>query len=333
MQAKPTSPTGIKHLTKRRAKASPKPRRAKRRKRGRGAAKSKHLDRSKIVVTARDRRAGEWFAKLVALQTRLLGPGGCPWDREQTHLSLRKYLIEETYETLDALESGDDLEFTSELGDLLLQIVFHSRLAEQQRRFSIDDVVAGIYTKMIRRHPHVFGGTQASDSKAVLKNWDAIKAGERAKKKGRAENVSETESIIGGVPRALPAVLEAYQLARQAAKAGFDWDNLEGIFEKIEEERRELLEVVETATKSQASKAGAEEEVGDFLFAAANVARFLEIDPELALKRANRKFRGRFEWMEGAASREGKRFVDLPRDRKEELWNEAKRSAIETQRG
>jgi tetrapyrrole methylase family protein / MazG family protein len=289
--------------------------------------KPKRRDRSKIVVTARDRRAGGWFAKLVALQTRLLGPGGCPWDREQTHTSLRKYLIEETYEVLEALESKDDAELSSELGDLLLQIVFHSRLAEQERRFSIDDVIEAIYTKMIRRHPHVFGDASAPDSKAVLRNWEEIKAGERAAKKTAAANSAQSESIIGGVPRAMPGVLEAYQLTRKAAKVGFDWDNLDGIFDKIDEERRELLEVAASARQSASAKSRTEEEVGDFLFAAANVARFLGIDPELALKRANRKFRDRFEWMERAAKREGKHFADLPRDRKEELWNEAKQAS------
>jgi tetrapyrrole methylase family protein/MazG family protein len=283
--------------------------------------------RAKIVVTPRDRRAGAWLAKLVALQRHLLAPGGCPWDREQTHLSLRKYLIEEAYEVLEALESGDDTEFSSELGDLLLQIVFHSRLAEQEHRFSIDDVIEAIYTKMIRRHPHVFSDVKAWDSKAVLKNWEEIKAGERAAKRNGAKDEAQAESIIGGVPRALPAVLEAYQLTRKAAKVGFDWDNLDGIFEKIEEERRELLEITGQAKQSATAKARTEEEVGDFLFAAANVARFLGIDPELALKVANRKFRKRFEWMELAAAREGKRFADLPRDRMEELWNEAKRQS------
>jgi MazG family protein len=286
--------------------------------------KTASASRAKITVTARDRRAGAWFAKLVGLQTRLLGPGGCPWDREQTHSSLRKYLIEETYETLDALESGDDADFSCELGDLLLQIVFHSRLAEQEGRFSIDNVVESIYTKMIRRHPHVFGDVKAADSQAVLKKWDELKAEERAKKRGR-EQKPVAESIISGVPRSQPATMEAYQLTRKAAKVGFDWDSLQGIFEKIDEERRELIETAGTAAPSTDAKARVEEEVGDLLFAALNVARFLGVEPELALRSANRKFRERFEWMERAAEREGKRFADLPRDRMEQLWDRAKR--------
>jgi MazG family protein len=281
--------------------------------------------RATIVVTARDRRAGALFAKLIALQTRLLGPGGCPWDREQTHASLRKYLIEETYEVLDALESGDDAEFSSELGDLLLQIVFHSRLAEQSGRFSIDDVVKAIYAKMVRRHPHVFGDVKASDSKAVLKKWEEIKTEERAEKRAGVGTKTAPDSIIGGVPRSLPAVLEAYQLARRAARVGFDWENLQGIFEKLDEERGELEEI--TGPASSGKKSHVEEEVGDLLFVAANVARFLGVDPEVALKGANRKFRQRFEWMERAAQAEGRRFADLPRPRMEELWNEAKNSS------
>jgi tetrapyrrole methylase family protein/MazG family protein len=297
------------------------------------ASPKRTASRATIPVTARDRRAGAHFAKLVALQSRLLGPGGCPWDREQTHFSLRKYLIEETYEVLEALESGDDAEFSSELGDLLLQIVFHSRLAEQDRRFSIDDVIEAICTKMVRRHPHVFSDVKASDSKAVLKKWEEIKANERAEKKAGAKPRATPESILGDVPRALPAVLEAYQLTRKASLVGFDWDNLQGIFEKLQEERHELEELTGSASQTTTDShrklehsGRIEEEVGDLLFSAANVARFVGVDPELALKTANRKFRERFEWMEQTADRKGLRFADLQRDRMEELWNEAKRA-------
>ncbi|MGA8984363.1 MAG: nucleoside triphosphate pyrophosphohydrolase, partial [Candidatus Acidiferrales bacterium] len=203
----------------------------------------------RIPLTRRDKQAGQWFAKLVALQARLRGPNGCPWDHEQTHQSLRKFLIEETYEVLDAMESADDpRKFASELGDLLLQVVFHSILAEETGAFTISDVIESIHTKMVRRHPHVFGDAKAKDSAAVLKNWEQIKAEERAesngkggKKKGAREAAANAESILAGVPRSLPGVLEAYQLTRRAAHIGFDWDNLEGIFDKLEEEKREIV--------------------------------------------------------------------------------------------
>jgi MazG family protein len=286
--------------------------------------------RAQIVVSPRDRAAGRWFAKLVALQERLCAPDGCPWDREQTHASLRKYLIEETYEVLDAMESGDSTEFASEMGDLLLQIVFHSVLAGAAGRFTISDVIEAIYTKMIRRHPHVFGNTKADTSGAVLKKWEEIKAGERAKKRGAAAGGAASESVLAGVPRSLPAVLEAYQLTRRASHIGFDWDNLQGIFDKIDEEKRELAAhsaLNERRDKSIKASTQIEEEVGDLLFAAVNVARFIGVDPEIALKKANRKFKDRFQWMERVAQSQGSRMADVPRDRMEELWNQAKTAA------
>jgi MazG family protein len=306
------------------------------------AARAKESVRAAIRVTARDRAAGRWFAKLVALQERLCAPNGCPWDREQTHASLRKYLIEETYEVLDAMESGDASEFASEMGDLLLQIVFHSVLAESAGSFTISDVVEAIYTKMIRRHPHVFGDAKAATSGAVLKKWEELKAEERARKRGAADAEQAAESILSAVPRSLPAVLEAYQLTRRASHIGFDWKNVQGIFEKIDEEKRELAELasvtIEAKTELAASQLSAqeslnasarkEEEVGDLLFATVNVARFLGIDPEIALKKANRKFKRRFQWMENAAVRENQRLADVPRDRMEELWNEAKKAEV-----
>ncbi len=294
----------------------------------------------RIPLSRRDKLAGEWFAKLVALQARLRAPNGCPWDREQTHASLRKFLIEETYEVLDAMESSDPREFASELGDLLLQITFHSILAEETGAFTISDVIESIHSKMVRRHPHVFGDTKAKDSAAVLKNWEQIKSAERANANGKegksakANANAASESILSGVPRSLPGVLEAYQLTRRAAHIGFDWDNLAGIFEKLEEEKREILASFEAAAppssaagrrdKAASVSPHLEEEVGDLLFAAVNVARFLGADPEIALKKANRKFQTRFQWMESAANAEGQRLADLPRERMEELWNLSK---------
>lgn len=291
---------------------------------------------SEVTVTNRDRAAGEWFARLVALQARLRSPNGCPWDREQTHASLRKYLIEEAYEVLDAMDSTDPRKFASELGDLLLQVVFHANIAESGRRFGITDVIQAVYSKMVRRHPHVFGNVIAETPGAVLKNWEQIKAAERAaEKSGQGTNgKGKPESLLADVPRSLPGVLEAYQLTRRASRIGFDWENLNGVLDKLDEERRELLASVpaghataeHTDAKAHAARLTpeVEEEVGDLLFAGVNVARFVGVDPEIALKKANRKFQRRFQWMEAAAAREGSRLADLPRERMEKLWNESK---------
>jgi MazG family protein len=297
------------------------------------ATRRRAANRAHIAITARDRAAGKWFEKLVALQARLRGPHGCPWDREQTHATLRKYLIEETYEVLDAMESGDPRKFSEELGDLLLQVVFHAILAEETGSFTMSAIIESVHSKMVRRHPHVFGDVEAGTSAAVLKNWEQIKAEERAKERpgsgNQARDAEAAESIVAGVPRSLPAVLEAYQLTRRASHVGFDWDNLAGIFEKLEEEKREIESTLGLAGPAKFAEPSAhlEEEVGDLLFAGVNVARFLGVDPEIALKAANRKFKRRFRWMEAAAAREGHRFADLPRARMEELWNEAKRTA------
>jgi MazG family protein len=285
-------------------------------------------NRARIAVSARDRAAGKWFEKLVALQARLRGPNGCPWDHEQSHESLRKFLIEETYEVLDAMESGDPRKFSGELGDLLLQVVFHSILAEESGSFTMSDVIESVHAKIVRRHPHVFGSAKAGTSAAVLKTWEQIKAEERAAEGRDAAVTAVPDSILGGVPRSLPAVLEAYQLTRRASHVGFDWENLTGIFEKLDEEKREIESTLKSATpeqaKAKAPTAHLEEEVGDLLFVGVNIARFLGVDPEIALRSANRKFKQRFQWMESAASREGRRFADLPRERMEELWNQAK---------
>jgi tetrapyrrole methylase family protein / MazG family protein len=275
--------------------------------------------------------AGEWFAKLVALQAKLRGPGGCPWDAEQTHASLRRFLIEETYETLDAMEAGDAEHFASELGDLLLQVVFHAILAEETGAFTMADVIEVVHTKMVRRHPHVFGDVSAKDSKTVLKNWEQIKAEERAEKGGANQEAKKAESVLSGVSRSLPALMEADRMTRKAARIRFDWERARDITEKIREELNEIDEALPSegdAAQNGDAKARAkrvEEEVGDLLFAAVNLARFLEIDPEVSLKKANAKFKRRFEWMEAAAEKSGSRLADVPRERMEELWNLAKK--------
>ena len=277
------------------------------------------------VMVKRAADAGRLFKGLVALQKRLRAANGCPWDREQTHESLRPFLVEEAYEVLDAMKKGDAEKFAGELGDLLLQIVFHAELAREAGRFDIGDVIHTVHTKMVRRHPHVFGKVKAHTSADVLKNWEQIKAEERAgdSKAARGVKPAAQDSVLEGVPRALPALLEAYQLTRRAANVGFDWENIEGVLEKLEEEISELREALRQPDKNRL-QAKVEEELGDLLFAVVNVARFLGADPELALKHANAKFTARFQWMENKARERGWRFAEAPRDEMEKLWDQAK---------
>jgi MazG family protein len=270
--------------------------------------------------------AGEWFEKLVAVQARLRAPKGCPWDREQTHQTLRTYLIEEAYEVLDALESGNDAKFAEEMGDLLLQIVFHSQIASEENRFTVSDVIREIHDKMIRRHPHVFGATRAKDSAEVLRNWEQIKAEERrsndkqAQPDGRPAPAKET-SLLDGVSHGLPATLQGFQLTRKAARIGFDWKSVEGVLEKLDEEAGEVTHALKAKDPQRV-----EEELGDLLFAAINLARFLKVDPEIALSRANAKFSKRFRAMERLAREGGREFKDLAREEMEALWNTTKLS-------
>src|SRR6202030_1037369 len=271
--------------------------------------------------------AGEWFERLVALQARLRAPNGCPWDREQTHATLRTYLIEEAYEVLDAMNSGDDAKFANEMGDLLLQVVLHSQIATEEGRFTVADVIREVHEKMVRRHPHVFGEKRAKDAAEVLKNWEQIKAQERRAEQAKngAGAPKEEKSLLDGVPRTLPATLESLQLTKKAARAGFDWDDAAGIFEKMREECAELRHALE---KKESAKV--EEEIGDLFFAAVNLARFLKIDPEIALKNANAKFSRRFREMERLAAEKGRVFAQVPRAEKEELWESAKRGERES---
>jgi MazG family protein len=272
--------------------------------------------------------AGEWFDKLVAVQKRLRAPKGCPWDIEQTHTSLRPYLIEEAYEVMDALDSGDDSKFADEMGDLLLQVVFHSEIARAENRFTVADVVRGIHDKMVRRHPHVFGDVQAKNSKEVLRNWEQIKAQERAAAGNATPKKEKPVSILDGVSRGLPATLQALQLTRKASRAGFDWENTAGIFDKLREEIAEVQHALADKNNSAAASK-AEEELGDLLFAAVNLARFVQVDPEIALKKANAKFQRRFHNMEHAARDRSKDFAQLPREEMEALWNAVKHQEAE----
>ena len=271
----------------------------------------------------RARNPGQRFEKLVALQSDLRSPQGCPWDREQTHDTLRTYLLEETYEVLDALEARDFDKLASELGDLLLQIVFHAELAAEAGQFDISDVIDRVHTKMVRRHPHVFGRVKAGSSAQVLKNWEQLKAEER-----RAENPPNGGSLLDGVPRNLPALLEAYQLTRRAARIGFDWEDIEGLLEKLQEEVGELRRALgprrEVGKNNRRAAGRREEEVGDLLFVAANIARFLGLDPEITLKKANRKFIRRFQLMEREAARQGRRLPQVSRQDLEALWDQSK---------
>ena len=270
-------------------------------------------------------RFGKLFEDLVGLQIRLLAPNGCPWDREQTHESLRTYLIEEAYEVLDALESGDPDKFAEELGDLLLQIIFHSQLASQAGRFNVGDVIERVHTKMVRRHPHVFGTDKANSAADVLKNWEQLKAEERRQDRV-ARGLSDADasgeksaSLLSGIPRTLPAVMEAYQLTRRASRVGFDWPNISGVLEKLREEIQEL-----EAEIANGNAAKIESEAGDLLFSVVNVVRFLKLDPEIALKKANRKFIERFRDMETDAASAGKKLADMNAGELDELWNSAK---------
>jgi tetrapyrrole methylase family protein / MazG family protein len=260
------------------------------------------------------------FQKLVNVMARLRAPGGCPWDREQTHSSIRTYLIEEAYEVLDAIDSGDDKKFAEELGDLLLQVLFHSQMAGEASRFDILDVIRGIHDKMIRRHPHVFGRKYAKNSAEVLKNWEIIKMQERAAS-GAASATQETAvSHLDGVPRGLPALLEGYQLTKKAARIGFDWENAEGIFDKLQEEIRELREVIDSDEPARM-----EGELGDLLFVVVNLARSLKVDPEIAMKKSSAKFSRRFRAMEQLAREKGTTLSATPRRQMESLWDEVKR--------
>jgi len=278
------------------------------------------------IPSARKESAGLWFERLIQLQARLRAPNGCPWDVEQTHLTLRTYLIEEAYEVLEALESGNDAKFAEELGDLLLQVVFHAQIAAEQERFTAADVVREIHQKMVRRHPHVFGEKRAKDATEVLKNWEKIKAEERRAESGKGSSSSvESEktpaSLLDGIPHTLPAVMQGFQLTRRASRIGFDWDNVGGVVNKLQEELAELR-------KAQSSRQ-IEEELGDVLFAAVNLARFLKVDPEIALKRTNAKFSSRFREMERLAHASGRALADVPRNEMESLWDQAKISENE----
>jgi MazG family protein len=258
--------------------------------------------------------AGEKFQQLVELMSRLRGVNGCPWDREQTFDTIKPYTLEETYEVLDAIDRREWNEVAEELGDLLLQVVFYAQMAEEQKLFAIGDSLDAINQKLIRRHPHVFGDESAESAGDVKRIWGEIKAAEK-KEKGKEET-----SILASVPRAMPALVEAQQIASRAAGVGFDWENPEQVVDKLHEELAELDEA-----RRHASQPALEDEIGDLLFVLVNLARFVKVDPEQALRRTNAKFRERFGYIERKLAERGKKLEDSNIAEMEELWQEAKR--------
>jgi len=286
---------------------------------------------------------GERFERAVAIMERLRAPGGCPWDREQTFDSIKPYTLEETYEVLEAIDNRDWPELAGELGDLLLQVLFYAEMAKEQSSFSIDDVLDRLSSKLINRHPHVFGDVKADTSAEVKRNWEALKVEER-KKRGEQEGARQPErhSVLSGVSSAMPSLLEAHKLSSRAAGAGFEWPNIDGLFEKLEEEAGELREQLQEfpapgprpqgrgvagagrAVVPPSLETKLEEEVGDLFFVIVNIARYLSIDPESALRKTNRKFKRRFQWMEDRLHESGRSPENVSMDELESLWQRAK---------
>jgi MazG family protein len=294
---------------------------------------------------------GERFERAVAIMERLRAPGGCPWDREQTFDSIKPYTLEETYEVLEAIDNRDWDELPGELGDLLLQVLFYSEMAKEQGTFSIDDVLDRLSRKLVDRHPHVFGDTRADTSAEVKRNWEALKLEERKKRlketeTSRAGDASAAGkapvSILSGISSAMPSLLEAHKLSSRAAQVGFDWPGMEGLFEKLGEETAELRHLLQEfpapgprpegrgvagsgrQTIPEDLRSRLEEEVGDLFFVLVNIARYLALDPESALRKTNRKFRRRFQWMEKCLHENGTTLESASMDELESLWQQAK---------
>jgi nucleoside triphosphate diphosphatase len=291
---------------------------------------------------------GDRFQRAVSIMERLRAPGGCPWDREQTFDSIKPYTLEETYEVLEAIDNRDWNELAGELGDLLLQVLFYSQMAKEERRFSIDDVLERLAAKLVGRHPHVFGNVKAETSAEVLRNWEAIKGEEKKQRLGGSQDSpagksDRNASILADISSGLPGLLEASKLSSRAAGMGFDWPDIDGLFDKLREETDELRQELKgfPAPGPQPSAKGIagsgrqdipeelrnrlEDEVGDLFFVLVNIARFLSLDPELALKRTNKKFKVRFQSMEHQLEGMQKRLQDVPLEELESLWQQAKR--------
>ncbi len=294
---------------------------------------------------------GERFERTVSIMERLRAPGGCPWDREQTFDSIKPYTLEETYEVLEAIDKRDWPELAGELGDLLLQVLFYAEMAKEQSSFSIDDVLDRLSGKLIHRHPHVFGDVKAGTSAEVKRNWEALKVEEK-KKRQAAENAfaegnaptskNEKQSMLSGISSAMPSLLEAYKISSRAAGVGFDWPNVEGLFDKLHEETAELREHLKEfpapgprpqgrgiagsgrTTVPEELQGRLEEEIGDLFFVLVNVARYLSVDPESALRKTNRKFRRRFQWVEDRLRQTDRTPDQAPMEELESLWQQAK---------
>jgi ATP diphosphatase len=288
---------------------------------------------------------GERFERAVQIMARLRAPGGCPWDREQSFDTIKSYTLEETYEVLEAIDNRDWPELTGELGDLLLQVLFYSQMANEEGYFSVDDVLDQLANKLVDRHPHVFGEVKADTSAEVLRNWEALKAEEKKKRVesrgGTAGAIADAQSVLAGVSSKMPALLEAYKLSSRAARVGFDWPEIEGLFSKLSEEtaelRAELNDAPALTAKSGQGIAGSgnpdippelrerlEDEVGDMFFVLVNIARYLSLDSESALRKTNRKFRRRFQWMEERLRENGRGPAQASAGELEQLWQEAK---------
>ena len=302
---------------------------------------------------------GERFERAVQIMARLRAPGGCPWDREQTFDTIKPYTLEETYEVLEAIDNRDWPELTGELGDLLLQVLFYSQMASEEGHFSVDDVLDRLSNKLVNRHPHVFGDVKADTPAEVLRNWEALKAEEKKKRlAARADKKAEQsdnapgvdaqtgseQSVFAGVSSKMPALMEAYKLSSRAAHVGFDWPEMEGLFAKLEEETLELREELKVRAGASAQRSIAregncrvgrpkvppdlrerlEDEVGDMFFVLVNIARFLSLDPESALRKTNRKFKRRFQWMEESLRASGRTPQQASMDELETLWQQAK---------
>jgi MazG family protein len=290
---------------------------------------------------------GERFERAVAIMARLRAPGGCPWDREQTFDSIKPFTLEETYEVLEAIDNRDWDELSGELGDLLLQVLFYAEMSKEQGTFSIDDVLDGLSKKLVDRHPHVFGDVQAETSSEVIRNWEALKAEEKKKRLANGGGKSakpgeQPQSVLAGVSTAMPSLLEAHKLSSRAAHVGFEWPNVDGLFDKLSEETEELREQLKDfpapgprpqyrniagSGKQQIPddlRSRMEEEVGDLFFVLVNIARYLSLDPESALKKTNRKFKRRFQWMEERLRDSGRSPEQATMEELESLWQQAK---------
>src|SRR5438309_2891419 len=293
---------------------------------------------------------GERFERAVSIMARLRGPGGCPWDREQTFDSIKPYTLEETYEVLEAIDNRDWDELSSELGDLLLQVLFYAQMAHEENSFSLDQVLDRLSQKLVDRHPHVFGDVKAETYSDVLRNWEALKAEEKKKRleAGGGKSAEDgggnehSQSVLAGVSSGIPALLEAYKLSSRAAHVGFDWPNVGGLFEKLHEETQELQKELEQVPApvprpqisgvagsrgkqlSEDLRARLEDEVGDLFFVLVNIARYLSLDPESALRKTNRKFKQRFQWLEQELMSSGRKLEEASLDELESLWQKSK---------